>query len=54
MRVKLFTFRYSATLGGIDDSPVTEFTRDEELLTFREHPLTAVNCSSLPGGSSAN
>ncbi|MBI4602809.1 MAG: HRDC domain-containing protein [Planctomycetes bacterium] len=37
MRVKLFTFRYSATIGGFDDSPLAEFTRDKEVLQFREH-----------------
>ena len=37
MRVKLFTLRYSATLGGFDETPVAEFTRDKELLGFREH-----------------
>ena len=37
MRVKLFTFRYSSTLGGFDDSPISEFTRDKDVLTFREH-----------------
>jgi len=40
MRVKLFTFRYSATLGGFDDSPLTEFLRDKEVLAFREHFFT--------------
>lgn len=37
MRVKLFTLRYSATLGGFDDSPVQEFSRDKEMLSFREY-----------------
>lgn len=37
MRVQLFTFRYSATLGGFDDRPLTHFTRDKELLSLREH-----------------
>ena len=32
MRGKLFTFRYSATMGGFDNSPLIEFTR-----AFREH-----------------
>ena len=39
MRVKLMTFRYSATLGGFDDTPLVEFIRDKEVLSFREHPL---------------
>ena len=37
MRVKLFTLRYSATLGGFDEMPVAEFAKDKELLSFREH-----------------
>jgi len=37
MRVKLFTFRYSATLGGFDETPLAEFVRDKEVLAFREH-----------------
>jgi HRDC domain-containing protein len=36
-RAKLFTFRYSATLGGFDDSPLLQFVRDKEVLSFREH-----------------
>ena len=37
MRVKLLTFRYSATLGGFDDTALTDFTRDKEVIAFREH-----------------
>lgn len=37
MRVKLFTFRYSATLGGFDETPLASFLRDKEVLAFREH-----------------
>lgn len=37
MRVKLFTLRYSSTLGGFDDTPLVEFTRSQDVLTFREH-----------------
>ena len=37
MRVKLLTFRYSATLGGFDDTALVEFTRDKEVISFREH-----------------
>ena len=37
MRVKLITFRYSATIGGFDDSALCEFIRDKEVLSFREH-----------------
>ena len=42
MRIKLFTFRYSATLGGFDDTSLLEFTRDKEIVAFREH-FYAVN-----------
>ncbi len=37
MRIKLFTFRYSATLAGFDDEPLREFLRDKDALAFREH-----------------
>jgi hypothetical protein len=37
MRVRLFTFRYSASLGGFDDSPLEAFVRDREVVAFREH-----------------
>jgi ribonuclease D len=37
MRPKLFTFRYSATLGGFDDSALADFIRDKEVVSFREH-----------------
>ena len=33
MRVKLITFRYSATIGGFDDSALCEFIRDSEATT---------------------
>jgi len=36
MRVKLLTFRYSATLGGFDDTPLVDFIRDKEVIAFRE------------------
>ncbi|MEM7310652.1 MAG: HRDC domain-containing protein [Planctomycetota bacterium] len=42
MRVKLFTFRYSATLGGFDEEPLQHFLRDKEVVAFREH-FYAVN-----------
>jgi superfamily II DNA helicase RecQ len=42
MRVKLFTFRYSATLGGFDDGVLQDFVRDKEVVAFREH-FYAVN-----------
>ncbi|MBI5362395.1 MAG: HRDC domain-containing protein [Planctomycetes bacterium] len=37
MRVKLLTFRYSATIGGFDDTPLVDFTRDKEVIAQREH-----------------
>ena len=37
MRVKPFTFRYSATLGGFDETPLASFLKDKEVLAFREH-----------------
>lgn len=37
MRIKLLTFRYSATLGGFDDTALVDFTRDKEVIAFREH-----------------
>jgi len=42
MRVKLFTFRYSPTLGGFDDTALSEFTKGRTLLSFREY-LFSVN-----------
>ncbi|MEM7305779.1 MAG: HRDC domain-containing protein [Planctomycetota bacterium] len=42
MRVKLFTFRYSATLGGFDEDPLQHFLSDKEVVAFREH-FYAVN-----------
>ena len=37
MRVKLMTIRCSSTLGRFDEQPLTDFMRDKEALTFREH-----------------
>ena len=37
MRVKLFTLRYSATLGGFDEGVLQAFLADKEILAFREH-----------------
>ncbi len=34
------TFRYSATLGGFDDTALIDFTRDKEVVAFREHFYT--------------
>jgi hypothetical protein len=31
------TFRYSATLGGFDDTPLVDSARDKEVIAFREH-----------------
>jgi len=40
MRIKLFTLRYTTSLGGFDDAPLTQFIRDKEVLAFREHFFT--------------
>ena len=37
MRTKLFTLRYSESLGGFDDTPLVEYTRDKELIAFHEY-----------------
>jgi superfamily II DNA helicase RecQ len=37
MRTRLLTLRYSESLGGFDDTPLLEFTRDKELTSFREY-----------------
>ena len=37
MRMKLFTLRYSPTLGGFDDEALQSFVRDKEVTGFREH-----------------
>lgn len=37
MRIRLMTFRYSATLGGFDSEPLRDFLRDKEVIAFREH-----------------
>ena len=47
MRAKIFTLRYSATLGGFDDSAIELFTRDKEVLTFREHFFTVSDVPHL-------
>ncbi|MFQ5515909.1 MAG: HRDC domain-containing protein [Myxococcota bacterium] len=41
MRFKLFTLRYSPTLGGFDDEPLQSFVRDKEVSGFREHFFVA-------------
>jgi hypothetical protein len=40
MRVRLFTIRYSTSLGGFDEEPLTSFLRDKDLLAIREHFFT--------------
>jgi ATP-dependent DNA helicase RecQ len=35
--VKVLTLRYSPSLGGFDDRPLSEFVRDKEVLAVREH-----------------
>lgn len=47
MRVRLFTLRYSATLGGFDETPIGEWTRDKEVLEFREHFFSAAGAPHL-------
>jgi superfamily II DNA helicase RecQ len=37
MRTRLFTLRYSESLGGFDDTPLKEFQRERETVAFREH-----------------
>jgi ATP-dependent DNA helicase RecQ len=37
MRTRLFTLRYSESLGGFDETPLREFQRDREIVAFREH-----------------
>ncbi len=37
MRIKLFTFRYSSSLGGFDERALSHFIGDKEVLSFREH-----------------
>jgi len=37
MRAKILTLRYSATLGGFDDTPLLDFGRDKEIIAVREH-----------------
>ncbi|MEW6747529.1 MAG: HRDC domain-containing protein [Planctomycetota bacterium] len=47
MRIKLTTLRYSPSLGGFDDTPLVEFTRDKELLSFHEHFFTVNDVAHL-------
>jgi len=35
MRAKILTLRYSASLGGFDDTPLVDFARDKEILAVR-------------------
>ncbi|MEW6746414.1 MAG: HRDC domain-containing protein [Planctomycetota bacterium] len=37
MYLKLINLRYSAAHGGLDDQPLQEFTRDKQVLSFREY-----------------
>ena len=37
MRVRLFTFRFSPTLGAFDDTALRDFIRDKDVIAFREH-----------------
>ncbi len=47
MRIKLFTLRYTATLGGFDERPVQEFARHKEVVVFREHFFTVHDVPNL-------
>jgi len=40
MRVKIFTLRFSPTLGSFDDAALQEFVRDRNIVAFREHFFT--------------
>ena len=40
MRSRLFTFRYSSTIGGFDDTALREYVSDQDVLAFREHFFT--------------
>ncbi|MEW6073951.1 MAG: HRDC domain-containing protein [Planctomycetota bacterium] len=49
MRIKLFTLRYSPTLGAFDESSLQQYTRDKEILDFREHFFTVHDVPHLLG-----
>jgi hypothetical protein len=40
LRPRIFTFRYSSTLGGFDDTALREYVANQEVLAFREHFFT--------------
>jgi ATP-dependent DNA helicase RecQ len=37
MLMRVFTLRFNAALDGFDDSPLTEFIKDKQVLSLREH-----------------
>ena len=37
MKLKIFTFRFSETTDGFDDTPMQEFIIDKEIIEFTEH-----------------
>ncbi len=55
MRVKLFTFRFSPTLGAFDDTPLTDFVRDKkvpvEARALAEGRPSSSACSTSSGSS---
>ena len=52
MRVQVLTLRYSATLGVIDSTPLSDFTKDKQVLSFRE-TFFRVQGVPHPGGSAS-
>lgn len=47
MQPRIFTLRYSSTIGGFDDTPLREYTRGREVLAFREHFFTVSDVPHL-------
>jgi superfamily II DNA helicase RecQ len=37
LKLKVFTFRFSESVGGFDDKALQEFTADKEVIEFAEH-----------------
>jgi hypothetical protein len=37
LKLKIFTFRFSESIGGFDDKPLQEFIADKEVIEFAEH-----------------
>jgi hypothetical protein len=53
MRIKLFTLRYSPTLGRLDDTPLQDFLRDKTVLECRERFFRVDGVPHLLGRSPA-